>query len=219
MTPFIRHFAAMFTVIALSSTLGGCITTGNVPFNGPDRKFTVEQQPVFYAVHFDALKAELSREEKSAIESFLSGFSPAKGERISVSFDTQQINPATTLAADRSQAVLKYLRELGFKPGVSGVPPYVASDEVAIIRLTPKLVAPNCPDWSKTPNSNFDNTTNSNFNCSNLSNLGMMVVNPMDLVDPAEISPADANNGVMSIQRYRADQVKELPKDTPTKKN
>ncbi len=209
-----------FMILGCLATLAGCSATLLHPFEGPDKSFSLKHEPMFYTVQFAGNgKAELSAEEQKAIQSFTRNLETAHGEQISVSFQAGLDSDAANEAAKQSQAVIKYLRSLGLNPGVSGALPHTGENQVSIIRLTPKLVLPECPDWREPDGDSWNNTVSSNFNCANMYNLGAMIANPMDLVAPAGMSPADGQGSVLSIQRYRADKVRELIEETPTTLN
>jgi len=72
---------------------------------------------------------------------------------------------------------------------------------------------PDCPDWSKPTGPDYRNTVHSNFGCATISNLGLMVADPADLMRGQAIGPGDAEAAVKAIERYRKGEVKELPKD------
>ncbi len=80
-----------------------------------------------------------------------------------------------------------------------------------------KLVAvpKSCPEWEQEMGDGLENDYPANFGCAQNYNLAKMIVEPNDLVRGRVPSMADANPGVLSIERYRADKKKELinPKD------
>lgn len=216
---FLKSCQLFFILTALMG-LTGCFGAKLSAFDGPERTFSLKHEPMFYTVQFAGNgKAELSAEEQKAIQSFTNHFEPAQGEQLSVSFQAGLDSDAANAAATQSQAVIKYLRSLGLNPGISGALPHTGENQVAIIRMSPKLVLPECPDWKEPDGNSFSNTVYGNYNCANMYNLGAMIANPMDLVAPAGMSPADGQGSVLSIQRYRADKVRELIEETPTTLN
>jgi pilus assembly protein CpaD len=46
--------------------------------------------------------------------------------------------------------------------------------------------------------------------------LGMMVANPLDLVEGRELGPADVSQATGAMRRYRDDKVKEINKEDTT---
>jgi pilus assembly protein CpaD len=67
------------------------------------------------------------------------------------------------------------------------------------------VTLPACPNWSKAPRGDFDNTVSSNFGCATASNLGLMVASPADLVDGRELGPTDGRIAAAAVQRYVGD--------------
>ncbi len=215
-----KKSATLAMMLGCMISLSGCLTTNELhSFEGPNRSYTLKQEPMFYTVQFAPGKSDIGAEEQKAIESFVKNFDPKKGEQISVSFTAGLDSDQAHAAANQSKSVVEFLRKLDINPGISANPPHIGADQVGVIRMTPKLVMPDCPNWQKPGGSDYGNTVYSNYNCANAYNLGAMVANPMDLVSPAPMSPADAQGSVLSIQRYRTDKVKELTKETPTTLN
>jgi len=80
---------------------------------------------------------------------------------------------------------------------------------VVVERYT--VTPPACPNWTQSPSENHENAVSSNFGCSNLSNLGLMVADPRDLVIGHEMGPEPADHAGLAIQRYREGKTAPLP--------
>ena len=76
------------------------------------------------------------------------------------------------------------------------------------------VTPPDCPNWTKSSSDDHDNSQTSNFGCSTVTNLGLMVANPRDLVIARQLGPASAAQAGLAIQRYRSGQTAPLPSDT-----
>jgi pilus assembly protein CpaD len=83
---------------------------------------------------------------------------------------------------------------------------------VAVGRYTVTL--PACPNWSQSLSYEFTNAFTSNYGCANVTNLGLMVASPADLVSGRTLAPADGQPAVAAVERYMNDRVK--PPPTPT---
>jgi pilus assembly protein CpaD len=70
------------------------------------------------------------------------------------------------------------------------------------------VTLPPCPNWSKSPGTDFTNSYPSNFACANQTNLGQMVASPADLVSGQPLGPAAGPPAVAAVQRYMTDKVK-----------
>jgi pilus assembly protein CpaD len=83
---------------------------------------------------------------------------------------------------------------------------------VSVGRYTVTL--PACPNWSESLAAEFTNAYSSNYGCANVTNLGLMVASPADLVSGRTLAPADAQPAVAAVQRYMNDRVKQPPAPT-----
>jgi pilus assembly protein CpaD len=111
-------------------------------------------------------------------------------------------------AKERVAAVSALLLHYGIVP-VSGA--REAPPNHAIVAVERTLVTlPPCPNWSRRPNSDFDNQASSNFGCATETNLGMMVANPSDLASGLPLGPAAGEPAAAAVNRYLNDKV-ELP--------
>ncbi len=64
-------------------------------------------------------------------------------------------------------------------------------------------VVPECGNWSQNTVIDPHNANSPNFGCSTQRNIGMMMVNPRDLVRPADSEPRLGDVGDRVISRYR----------------
>lgn len=72
------------------------------------------------------------------------------------------------------------------------------------------VTPPRCPDWSKPMGEDSENTPMAGFGCANTANLGMMVVNPRELVRGTSPGPSDGEAVSSAIRRYREGKVTKL---------
>jgi len=54
------------------------------------------------------------------------------------------------------------------------------------------VTLPACPNWSESLAAEFTNACSGNYGCANVTNLGLMVASPADLVSGRTLAPADA---------------------------
>lgn len=114
------------------------------------------------------------------------------------------------LATARFEAIAAALLPYGIVP-VSE--PGLGAPGTAVIRRERYLVTlPACPDWSKPAAGagDFTNTHSSNFGCAAAVNLGLMIAQPADLVEPRQVGPTDARVAAAAVNAYRAGKV-QLP--------
>jgi pilus assembly protein CpaD len=87
----------------------------------------------------------------------------------------------------------------------------IGADQIVIKVERYVVTPPNCPDWTKSPTENHDNTVASNFGCATTTNLGLMVADPRDLVVGRTLGPEEGDPAIAAIDRYRAGKPKDLP--------
>jgi pilus assembly protein CpaD len=72
------------------------------------------------------------------------------------------------------------------------------------------VTLPNCPNWSKSPATDFTNELSSNFGCADAINLGMNVASTVDLARGRTLGPALGKPEATAVERYLTDQVTPL---------
>lgn len=65
------------------------------------------------------------------------------------------------------------------------------------------VTVPKCPDWRKPAGENPTNRVSANFGCASVSNLGLMVADPGDLVRARKMGIADGDALARGIRVYR----------------
>ena len=111
----------------------------------------------------------------------------------------------------RFQALATALLPYGIVPTLA--PPAPAAPNEAVIRRERYVVAlPDCPNWSKPAAGagDFTNTASSNFGCADTVNLGLIVAQPADLIEPRQLGFTDARPAVEAVNNYRRGKV-QLP--------
>jgi hypothetical protein len=80
-----------------------------------------------------------------------------------------------------------------------------------------ELISPeSCPDWSASPYNTHGNKRQGNFSCAYVTNLGLMLEDPRDLVRGASGGhiPADPERSTRAVQRYRSGDTESQPSAT-----
>ena len=90
--------------------------------------------------------------------------------------------------------------------------PAVAGDEVAVLITRAVVITPDCSVPQPEPTLRPDHK----FGCHVNSALGMMVADPLDLVEGRELGPADGEQASGALRRYREDKVKEINQEETT---
>ena len=79
--------------------------------------------------------------------------------------------------------------------------PVVISFETLVVRV------PECGDWTKESSHDTMNADHGNFGCALQRNIGLMIANPADLLEPRTVDLRDTARSNFVIQQYRAGQV------------
>lgn len=184
------------TVIALlgCSVLAGCGTS--------NRGLESVHQPVVsrtdYVYDMPAPSDRLSASEAARLGDWFDSLNLRYGDRISV--DQQGFGPASRDAVGRVVARYGLLMDETAPVTQGNIP--AGSIRVVVSRMT--ATVPNCPDWSRPANANFNGDLMSNFGCAVNSNLAAMVADPRDLVSGRSAdNSVDASLSTKAIGTYR----------------
>lgn len=80
----------------------------------------------------------------------------------------------------------------------------IAPGQVRVVVSRAVAEVPNCPDWSRTSQPEFNSNSMSNYGCATNSNLAAMIANPEDLVrGRTDGSVTDASTGGRAINALR----------------
>lgn len=196
-----RRGLKIFAPVILLST-AGCYTYQD-PTPMRQEVPQLEVTPVYYShsVRFNVQDNRPADLEIDQAEAFLTRVGAGRRDVLEIRFidgpiaETQAEILQALLADGGYQSVLYPVREGDLAPGAdkTGV-------TIAIRKAVVKL--PDCPNWSDVPGRKYDNTAFSNFGCSNVTNLGMMVANPEDLLVGQSAQYWDGTRAASSVERY-----------------
>ena len=214
-----RRPVAAFAAAVFAAGLTGCASVDD--FSEVRQRHELEVRPFDYvtSIDFRPGSAALTRGEQRQFAAFLESAQAEPSNAVVIlPRSASDRDSAARIAAERGQTVARYLRRRGFDPQVkvasldpSGPPGGV---DVALRRYV--VVLPKCPDWTDRPGENFENQVSSNWGCATVTNFGMMVADPGDIVFGGRVSPARGQRLAQSIERYRRDEVKKLNIETTT---
>lgn len=172
-------------------------------------------------VHFAPNSTTLATDEEQGLANFLSQSAYGYGDQVTLDAGPKRGEAsADALAARRIEAVAAMLRHMRIaatpasRPTVEGA---LAADAVVVTIGRYVVTSPRCPDFSKPEADDYTNTPQSNYGCATMTNLGIMVANPADLVHGTPTTAADGEFVSNGIVRYRSGEVAkslkpELPK-------
>jgi len=194
---------------ALALLLGACAPTlQDSQWSGAE---SPKENKVLYLrqthdVRFEPGEAALSPAERQRLAAFLAHEEVGLYDEITLA--TGAVNGAErNLAARRAASVAAYLRANHLK-SAADLEESAPADRVTVVVGRYVVVPPNCPDWRKPSEDDPSNTPSSNLGCASVTNLGLMVADPHDLVSGKPRAPADADQNDYAIQRYRQGYIK-----------
>lgn len=186
--------AHIIATAALAFALAGCNSMGGAM--GANTSMYSINQPVVernnYAidVNLDSYGGMADSEQRRVAEWF-DALKLGFGDRIAVDYgDGYASNAAdrqvAQLAADHGMTVTETA------PLTTGNI-LIGTARIVVTRSTASV--PNCPNWSKTTDSNFNSSNHPNYGCAMNSNLAAMVDDPEDLVRGRESTAKNSRGG------------------------
>jgi pilus assembly protein CpaD len=171
------------------------------------REMRIDYHRFTHAAAYPAGKNELAPGEARRLDAFL------RSAEVTPTDPVYLEAPANDKAASaRISALARDLTRKGY--AVSTLPPArdaVAANSLLVVVERYTVTPPNCPNWTKSPSGNHENAGSSDFGCATLTNLGLMVADPRDLVIGRDVGPEPAEHAGLAIQRYREGKTAPLP--------
>lgn len=174
-----------------------------------------------HEVHFAPSSTTLATEEEQGLANFLSQVEYGYGDQVTLDAGPPRgESSADALATRRIEAIAATLhrqRIAATRASRASVEGALAADAVVVTVGRYVVTPPRCPDFSKPEGDDYTNTPSSNFGCATMTNFGLMVANPGDLVHDAPTTAADGDFASHGIERYRSGEIAkslkpELPK-------
>jgi pilus assembly protein CpaD len=203
--------ARLILCLALAcGALQACDSPGEwSPAEAP-KQLRVDFQRLTHTAGFAPSSTQLAPSEQQSLNTFLQTAQVTTDDPVYL-----EAVAGDRLGASRIGALARDLTRKGYSvaslpAAADAVPPNTLLVVVERYVVTP----PDCPNWTKSQSGDHDNATSSNFGCSSITNLGLMVADPRDLVIARQLGPASAAQAGLAIQRYRAGQTSPLPTDS-----
>ncbi len=202
-----RKIATLCLLVATG--IAGCApetekwTDGEAP-----KQLRVEHLRVQFTADFAPGSSAIDSVAKGKLEVFLAQAGIRPNDHVTIEAAAED-----PLAATRINELAKELDRHGIGAQVQAATPGdgVAANHLVVVFDRYAMVLPNCPDWTPPPADDHGNDPSRNFGCANITNLGLMIDNPRDIVAGRTLGPADGEPGLNAIDRYRNDKVKPLP--------
>jgi pilus assembly protein CpaD len=188
-----------FLLIALGSALAGCQTP-----TGPDPKaagLAAVNVPVVTSANyvFDAAApgGTLASGESDRLNGWFQGLDLGYG-------DTVYVDGGYAPGARSQVAVIAGRYGMIVTPGAPVTAGPVRPGSVRVVVARRRAFVPNCPNWSRPSQPDWNNRSMSNYGCSVNSNLAAMIADPQDLIHGREAAPVtDAVAAARAVDMYR----------------
>jgi len=184
-------------LIALTSALAAC----NTP-DLPDKGVAAVNVPVVTSADyvFEAAAADGALEpgEADRLNGWFQGLGIGYGDSIYVD------GPYADAARGQVAAIAGQYGMM-VSAGAPVTPGAVAPGTVRVVVSRRRAEVPNCPNWSRPAQPNFDNRNMANFGCGVNSNIAAMIANPEDLIHGREgAGTGDVNAAAKAVIFYRS---------------
>ncbi|MBE0533078.1 MAG: hypothetical protein IH626_19830 [Rhodospirillales bacterium] len=214
-TPLLRLLSTALGVASALALTGGCEATFYEDWSAIPSAKEAKVAPVRYshAIRFMPESARLEGLERDRLDEFLARMHAGPTDTVLVVGAG-----GGPLASRRLETVSAYLAHLAMRSRTAGEGvEATVPDAVSVVVERYTVTLPACPDWSDRPGRTWNNTVSRDWGCATATNLGLMLVNPGDLVTGRTPGPMDGEFSVLAIQRYRAGETRILaPEDVGT---
>lgn len=187
-----------FLLLALSSTLAACATSGgpDVPAAGMEPVNVPVVTRAHYVYDAAAYGGALAPGESERLDGWFRGLGVGYGDGIYVDGSSDVARSQVAQVASRYGLLVQ-----AGAPAAGGP---LSPGAVRIIVSRTEARVPNCPNWSGASQPNFGNTMAANYGCGVNSNIASMVANPEDLVHGHESTGlSDAQTAIKPVSVYR----------------
>ena len=172
----------------------------------------VEVVTLRHMVAFAGGKPSLDQNQSAALDDFIRSNRINARDEIVVQAGA---GDTSRVAMGRVSAVKNEFARLGLVASDSVAAPDAgapANNEVAVLITRAVVIPPDCAVAQPEPTLRPDQP----WGCSVNAALGMMVANPLDLVEGRELGPADASQASGAMRRYRDDKIKAINQEETT---
>jgi pilus assembly protein CpaD len=138
--------------------------------------------------------------EMQRVTEWLDGLQIGYGDRIAVDYG-DGYNNAFTQGAVNNFAADYGLKVVDTAPVTPGM---VAAGTIRIVVTRSTASVPNCPNWSKTTEANYNASVHPNYGCAVNSTMAAMIADPEDLVRGKKDENLDRTSGSEAIKKYRS---------------
>jgi pilus assembly protein CpaD len=194
--------------LSIGLALAACnpLTPPFKPGDSSYKQLKVDYVRLTHPAVFGPNAVKLSSDESQKLSAFLDNAQVSADDHVYI----EQPASGDRLSAQRISQIAHQLAARGI--GVRTLPDKgdIPADQLTVLVERYVVTPPSCPDWTKDPVADHDNEVYGNFGCANVTNLGLMVADPRDLVIGRQMGPEVGNPALAGIARYRDGKPKAL---------
>jgi pilus assembly protein CpaD len=185
--------AKIMMAATLAFTLAGCGMTGATGTNSSVYSVNqpvVERTTYVMDVNLDGY-AGIPEVERGRVSDWFDAVKLGFGDRIAIDYGDGAVNAAAQ--QDVSDLAAMHGMIVGETAPVTTGNIAPGTARIVVTRSTASV--PNCPNWSKTTEANYNSSNHPNYGCAVNGNLAAMVADPEDLVRGRESTPRNSRGG------------------------
>lgn len=188
-------------VLGLAGLASAC--TGGWQESYSNKRSDVELVRLTHSVEFAEGADSMSSAERMELKQFLADIGAGYGDEAWIDAGSDPMGAA------RSTAIMGTLSRHGItaSPDNLAYGPALQPGEIRLVIGRHVVTPPECPDWRKPSDKDFQNTPSSNYGCATATNLGQMVANPRDLLEGRGFGGPGTDRAVKAVENYRKDSV------------
>ncbi len=196
----------MAAVAALSTGCAGAWNGANQSLTvAEEHPISVDSQVVTLTIALDQTTSDISSMDKARLRAFADSYLVNGHGPLTI---TAPSGASSDLdGEERASDIRKYLNEIGVDwSAMSGASYRVGEDKgrELILSFTRFVATPSsCGIWTGLKGRDYGNLRSPNYGCATQNNLAALVADPRDLVEPADMTSADAQARIRVLRAYR----------------
>lgn len=209
---FCRRALLALMPLALLS-VGGCWTYEDpTPMRQEVPQLAVQRVYYSHPVRFDAMNNRPLATEMDQARAFLTQIGVDRKDVLEVRYSEGPIHET------QAEILRALLVDQGYRTvlrPLQGAALQTDGGASAVTIAVPKVVVklPDCPNWSSKFERRYENVATPNFGCAHVTNLGMMVADPRDLMNGRSAANWDGERAASAVERYHLRETEPLLKE------